>query len=127
MNDDNQLEKNVERLLSRARPELTMPEESKKRILMALQASGAPSWKMRLSWTAVAAAAAIVAFFFWPWGMNGGLVWADVVKQINEVRSLAARVVVESTPATGARMISEAKLYQKDPGRSRSESSPHCR
>jgi outer membrane lipoprotein-sorting protein len=121
MSNNDHLEKNVEQLLTRARPELGMPQASKRKVLKSLQASAAPSWKGRLSWTAVAAAAAILTFFFWPWGMNGGVAWADVVKHFNDVQSVTARVIMESSSPTGEKMVSEARLYQKDPGRSRSE------
>jgi outer membrane lipoprotein-sorting protein len=116
---NDQLDRNVERLLSRTRPAMRMPEEGKKRVLSALKTNRRLRWRRGIPWTAAAAAAAIITFLFWPWGMSGGIAWADVAKQLNTVGSMSARVVTESMPGTGA--ISEIRLFQKDPGLSRSE------
>jgi outer membrane lipoprotein-sorting protein len=131
------LQRNVEKLLTRARPELTMPQASKDRILRALleEAAEQPAMQSftlrkgraammstRWSWlTAAAAALLLGVFLFWPGGLQNGVAWADVVQHLNRIESVIARVTIDDTPPGGARKTGFAVLFQKDPGLSRTE------
>jgi outer membrane lipoprotein-sorting protein len=122
MNNDH-LERNVDKLLSRTKPELEMPLESKERILSKLKGEAAEPKLIRgrpLSWaTAAAAAALLLIFLLWP--VQSGVAWADVVKHFGEVESLIARLTIEEIPPSGAPKVTTGRLYQMDPGMSRSE------
>lgn len=131
------LQNNVEKLLTRARPELSMPQASKERVLRALLAEEA--WQpavasltpkrgraammsTRWSWVTAAAAALLLGvFLFWPGGLQNGVVWADVVRHLDRIESVIARVTIDDTPPGGVRKRSFAVLFQKDPGLSRTE------
>jgi outer membrane lipoprotein-sorting protein len=75
-----------------------------------------------VSWAAAAAAIMVVALVaLWPGGGGGGLAWADVVERLSELRTLSARVVTEESRPSRSTVIRHARLYQQDPGLSRSE------
>ena len=143
MNNDNdanrdQLENNLERLLSRTPPNLTMPPAGKARILEALKAQETernPKLRLiarkgqamitskRTPWaTAAAAAIILVLIGLWPSGAQNGIAWANVVEQLNAVRTLTGHITSKGTPGSGTRDTRTAKFFYKDPGRSRTES-----
>jgi outer membrane lipoprotein-sorting protein len=119
------LEDNVRKLLSNTEPELEMPREGKERVLSRLKGRAAkPKMVLRrpLSWATAAAAAAVLLFLlFWPGGMDGALAWADVVKHFSEVESLIARLTLEEIAPSGVARVTTGRLYQMNPGMSRSE------
>jgi len=129
------LEGNVERLLGRAQAERAMPQAERDRALRALldASAGGPAglpggrkasigtgryWTW---WTAAAAALLLIAIFFWPGGLQDGAVWADVVAYLEQAETLAARVTLHDTPPSAPTRTGYARLYQKDPGLTRSE------
>ena len=142
MNDEKQnnhdhLEENIEKLISRARPNLTMPEESRARVLSVLlgEDAGASS-TIRLTFrkgtkmitgksvpyaTAAAAAIILVLLGFWPGVSPSGIAWADVVAQLNEVKTLVGLSTTEEVSSTGTRVFCRTRLFYKDPARSRTE------
>jgi outer membrane lipoprotein-sorting protein len=123
--NDNHLEDNIRKLLSSTEPELEMPRDNKQRVLSTLRGRAAKP-KMTsgrpLSWMTAAAAAAVLLFLlFWPGGMDGGLAWAEVASHFNEVESLIASLTIEEMPPSGIARVTVGRLYQKDPGMTRSE------
>jgi len=130
MNDERRtprepLEQNVEKLLSRTPPELALPQESKQSILEQLVRQPEPArtlWGRPLSWAAAAAAVIFVVLIaLWPGGDGGGLAWADVVEQLNDLRTLSARLITEESGPTSPPVIRQVRFYQQDPGLSRTE------
>jgi outer membrane lipoprotein-sorting protein len=122
------LEENVERLLGRSRPELSMPQATKDRILSVLTgedtpASEKPAWRRRAPWWATAAAAVVVMglIAFWPGTTTPALAWSDVAEHFEGVRSMVAWVTSEETSLAGAVKVTRMRALQKDPGLSRTE------
>jgi hypothetical protein len=119
------LERNVEKLLCATPPELALPDEDRRRILERLVERHEPTrtfWRRPLSWAAAAAALLFVALLaLWPGGEGGGLAWADVVQHLSEMRTLSARLITEESGPSGPPRIHRARLYQQDPGLSRTE------
>jgi len=124
-NREDQLEHNLERLLTSAAPPLGMPEPVKKRVLTALTDTGGvvtPLRDRRRRWVVAAAAAAAVALIgLWPGSPSGGISWADVVDRISEVTTLRAILDAEKPGPGGERRRFRSAIYEKDPGLYRSE------
>jgi len=135
-NENGHLHENVARLLASVPPERPLPQEAKRRILAALidrarvegeqptrkTRRGSIGWKRLGSWAAAAAAAVVVALIaLWPGGMQSGLAWADVAQHLAEARSVIAWATSEATPPSGGTRVTRARLLQKDPGMTRTE------
>ncbi|MCK4858844.1 MAG: hypothetical protein KAT58_12795 [candidate division Zixibacteria bacterium] len=71
--------------------------------------------------TAAAAGLILVLIGFWPSGSGSGIAWADVVEQLNEVRTVIGLSTTEEVSASGTRTVYRTKLYFKDPAMSRTE------
>jgi len=79
-------------------------------------------WKRPLSWAAAAAAVLVVALLvLWPGGMQGSPAWADVAGRLAEARSVIAWAAIETIPPSGGTRITHARLFQQDPGMTRTE------
>jgi hypothetical protein len=71
--------------------------------------------------TAAAAAIILVVLGFWPGISQSGIAWADVVAQLNEVKTMMGLSTTEEVSSTGTRVIYRTRLFYKDPARSRTE------
>jgi outer membrane lipoprotein-sorting protein len=71
--------------------------------------------------TAAAAAIIVVLLGFWPGISQSGIAWADVVAQLNEVKTMMGLSTTEEVSSTGTRVIYRTRLFYKDPARSRTE------
>ena len=73
--------------------------------------------------TAAVLAAALVFFLLVPWkgDFNGSISWADVQKQLEQVRTVSYKECSWKETPTGEQKTFCAKVYHKDPGLSRAE------
>lgn len=132
------LESNIRALLRSTEPELTMPEADKRRIvsLLTVRQAKTPSGAQRFAaqarailrsrlarYASIAAAAGIVlaVVSLWTGDSHNGLAWADVVKQMSEVKTLVYRCREETTDTLGKSVVRTYRCYLKDPGRFRQE------
>jgi hypothetical protein len=139
-NDNDQLDQNVARLLSGTPPERPLPREAKQRILSALTERAKETcdprerrtrgvirnrrmtWNRPVSLAAAAAIVIVVALIaLWPGGMQGGLAWADVAQHLADVESVIVWAAIETTSPSGETQVTYARLFQQDPGLSRTE------
>ncbi len=110
-----------ERILHDARNELAKRRQDKTAPLDAgIRRSILPSrWAM----LPMAAAAVLILFLLFPWkgDLNGSISWADVQKQLVQVRTVSYRGCNWRETSNGEQEMSCAKVYHKDPGLSRAD------
>jgi hypothetical protein len=126
--DIKHMDNNLDRLLELGEPIPGMPEDLKNQIRSKLvQMAPEPEKKSILTfrWAALplAAAAALVLFLLVPWkgDLNGSISWADVQKQLVQVRTVSYRGCNWMETSNGEQKMSCAKVYHKDPGLSRAD------
>jgi len=127
-NDIKHVDNNLDRLLELGEPIPGMPEDLKNQIRSRLvQIAPEPEKKSILTfrWAMVplAAAAALVLFLLVPWkgDLNGSISWADVQKQLEQVRTVSYKECSWEETPTGEQKTFCAKVYHMDPGLSRAE------
>jgi outer membrane lipoprotein-sorting protein len=135
--DREQLERNIEKLLSHVHPEVAMPEETKAKVLSALlEGRVGASSKLRLGierrlkmlsgkrmvyGLAAAIAVTLLLFFLWPGVSTSGIAWADVIEKIENVRTMTGIFTVEERGPSGEEKVTRSKIYYKDPSKARFE------
>jgi outer membrane lipoprotein-sorting protein len=127
--DDNAyIDSNLGRLLELGEPIPGMPEDLKNQIRSRLVQIAPEQEKksiLTLRWAMLplAAAAALVLFLLFPWkgDLNGSISWADVQKQLEQVRSVSYKICIWRETPTGEQETHCSKVYHKDPGLTRAE------
>ena len=122
------IDKNLDRLLELGEAMPTMPEDLKEQIRSRLTKMTPESGEKRIfsfRWAVLplAAAAALVFFLLVPWkgDLNGSITWADVKKQLEQVRSISYSAYGHIETADGKQIIASGKAYRKDPGLARTD------
>ncbi len=127
-NDIKHMDNNLDRLLELGEPIPGMPEDLKNKIRSRLvQIAPEPEKKSILifRWAALplAAATALVLFVLVPWkgDLNGSISWANVQKQLEQVRSVSLKACGHTEYSTGKQITYCGKVYHINPGLSRAE------
>lgn len=133
------LEKNVQRLLERTYPQLTMPEEDKSRVLAMLKTresrQEAQSSKLnghatrgsfvQRIWpylaSTVTAVFILILTLVWPSVSGDAIAWPEVFQYLTEARTVTAVFFIEEISDTGERSIDVRRVYIKEPGKYRIE------
>jgi outer membrane lipoprotein-sorting protein len=71
---------------------------------------------------AAAAAVVFLLILFWPGGSADTVTWADVLEQLDRIRTVTAVIRSEISAFDDPVVTRQEKIYFKDPGRSRTES-----
>lgn len=126
--DHGRLDENLDRLLELGGPPPGMPPEVKARIRSKLTEVRAATARRRtpakrLAGWSLAAAAALALFIilFWPGGSSGAVSWADVLEQLDRVRTVTALIRSDISDAEGTTALRRGRIWFRDPGCSRSE------
>ena len=127
-NNNEYIDKNLDRLLKQGVPIPVMPEEIKDRIRSRLIQISPESSRKRIfpfRWVALPLTAAAVFIFFilfpWQYNLSGSITWADVQKHFDNIHTIAGKVDIITSINGESRIISSARIYHKDPGLTRSE------